>query len=427
MEVGSCMGGVEIQQQLNKAEPCIMHIDLNSCFAMVEQQARPNLRGKPVAVTNRMTSHATIVACSYEAKALGVKGGMSYQEALAKAPGLIFLETDPPKYHYVYQKLVSIMKDYSPDVVMSSIDEGVIDFSRTRWKEVYPRLEDIAKEIKKRLKSEIGCWITCNIGIANNRTLAKTAAGINKPNGLTRIDHTNLIDVFKNLRLTDFPGIAHRFEHRLNLRGIFTPLEFLEASEFTLRRLVFKGILGLYWYQRIRGFEAGEYNTKLSVAGRQFVLDHKTSDESILSTRFHHLCQSTAIKLRYNEVDARGVLVWVRFVNGESFVKRQMFRETFYTDKDVYNKARHLFDMRPKYLKVSAIGVSCYKLAPSQRGQMSLLENTIRAEELTQAVDEVNDRYGRFMITYANALEGKRVIKQKIPFGSTKYFSLLCR
>lgn len=427
MEAGSTMGNPLIHEQLNKASPLIMHVDLNSCFAMVEQQARPSLRGKPVAVTNRMTANATIVACSYEAKARGVKGGMSHQEASSRAPDIVFLETDPPKYHYVYQKLVTIMKDYSPDVVMNSIDEGVIDFSKVRWQEKFESLEAIGRDIKQRLKNEVGCWITCNIGIATNRTLAKTAAGMNKPDGLTRIDHTNIVEVFSNLKLTDFPGIANRFEHRLNLAGIFTPLQFLEASNFTLRRIVFKGIWGLYWYQRLRGFEAGGRTTQLGVAGRQFVLDHKTNDEAMLATRFHHLCQSTAVKLRYNEVDARGVLVWVRFVNGESFVRRQMFRETFYTDQEVYLKAKKLFDMRSKYLKVSAIGVSCYKLSPSHRGQMSLLEDTARSEDLTQAVDEVNDRYGRFMITYANALEGKKVIKQKIPFGSTKYFKLLCR
>src|SRR5207237_3560398 len=92
--------------QLNPEQPQILHIDLNSCFATVEQQARPLLRGRPLGVTNRLTKNACVVAASYEAKALGVKVGMTFSEAKLLAPNLIMVETDPPKYHYVYQILV---------------------------------------------------------------------------------------------------------------------------------------------------------------------------------------------------------------------------------------------------------------------------------------------------------------------------------
>ena len=117
---------------LNEAKPQIMHIDLNSCFASVEQQARPLLRGRPLAVTNRLSVNACVVAASYEAKSQGVKVGMRLGEAKLLAPDLIMVETDPPKYHYVYQVLAGIMKSYSPNISMKSIDEGVIDFTGTR-------------------------------------------------------------------------------------------------------------------------------------------------------------------------------------------------------------------------------------------------------------------------------------------------------
>src|SRR5882757_8045811 len=117
---------------VNTEQPQILHIDLNSCFATVEQQARPLLRGRPLGVTNRLTKNACVVAASIEAKEQGVKVGMSFSDAKLLAPGLIMIETDPPKYHYVYKKLVGIMKSYSPDIGMKSIDEGVIDFHGTR-------------------------------------------------------------------------------------------------------------------------------------------------------------------------------------------------------------------------------------------------------------------------------------------------------
>src|SRR4051812_46880334 len=117
---------------INKEAPQILHIDLNSCFATVEQQARPLLRGKPLAVTNRKTPNACVVAASYEAKSRGVKVGMGYRDAKMLVPDLIMVETDPPKYHHVYQILVDIMLSYSPNVSMKSIDEGIIDFTGTR-------------------------------------------------------------------------------------------------------------------------------------------------------------------------------------------------------------------------------------------------------------------------------------------------------
>ena len=90
----------------NDERPLIMHIDLNSCFATVEQQARPQLRGKPVAIVNRRTDKTAIVTASYEAKALGVKVGMKLRDAKILCPDIIALESDPPKYRYVYHKLL---------------------------------------------------------------------------------------------------------------------------------------------------------------------------------------------------------------------------------------------------------------------------------------------------------------------------------
>ena len=115
----------------NPARPLIMHIDLNSCFATVEQQSRPLLRYRPVAVMNRRTEHTAVVTASYEAKQKGVKVGMRYKEARKLVPDLVALESDPAKYRYVYHRLLDIMSDYSAHVTMKSIDEGVIDFTQT--------------------------------------------------------------------------------------------------------------------------------------------------------------------------------------------------------------------------------------------------------------------------------------------------------
>lgn len=113
-----------IHDKVNTTRPLVMHIDLNSCFATVEQQARPRLRGRPVAVVNRRTENTMIITASYEAKAMGVKLGMRLRDAKRLCPGLVGVESDPAKYRYVYHKLLDIMNDYSAHVTMKSIDEG---------------------------------------------------------------------------------------------------------------------------------------------------------------------------------------------------------------------------------------------------------------------------------------------------------------
>jgi DNA polymerase-4 len=407
-----------------------MHIDLNSCFATVEQQARPLLRGRPVGVTNRRVKeakYACIVAASIEAKARGVKVGMRADEALKLAPELVVLETDPPKYHYAYQKLVNIMKSYSPSVTMKSIDEGVIDFHGTR-KYINERpLTDIGYEIKRRLKQDVGCWMRCNVGIAPNRFLAKLAAGLHKPDGLDVITYKNLRGVLAKLELTDLHGIAQRNQARLNIAGIYTPLEFLDAPADVLRRQVFHSICGEDWYQRLRGHEvdAQEYDTK--TIGRQYVLENMRLDEPTLLSRLAYLCETTGMKLRHKGFCARGIMVYARYAGGDYWYERQMFKTTFFSNAEVHRRAMLLFNRRPRHDYVREIGVTCYQLQPSSQNQVSLLDEVNKEVWLTEAVDQINDQYGEFTLTFANSYPSRRVVKQKIPFGTTRYFELLCR
>ena len=403
-----------------------MHIDLNSCFATVEQQARPLLRGKPIGVTNRKTPNACVVAASYEAKDRGVKVGMGFREAKMLVPDLILVETDPPKYHYVYQVLTDIMRSFSPNIAMKSIDEGIIDFSGTRQVVNNRPLEDIGWEIKWRLKDEVGSWMKCNIGIAPNRFLAKQAANLHKPDGMDRIDHINLRRVLAGLKLTDLFGIAERNQARLNACGIYTSLQFLEAPAELLRRHVFKSVIGEDWYQRLRGYEVDNQEWATKTVGRQYVLDDMRPTEELVRSRLAYLCETTGMKLRYKGLCARGIFIYVRYVGGDLWYERKMFKSTFFSNAEVYRRATLLFNRRPRDDWPREIGVSCYALIPSDMSQVSLFDEVNREVWLTEAVDRINEQFGEFTVTYAASLDAKRVVKQKIPFGSTRYFELLC-
>lgn len=414
-------------QGINTADPKIMHIDLNSAFATAEQQAHPSLRGRPMGVTNRISQHCCVIAASYEAKALGVKVGMRLSEARQLIPDFVILEADPPKYHHMYQKIGAIMKSYSSKVKMKSIDEGIIDFTGTTEHINRRPLEVIGREIKQRVTQEMGSWMRVNVGIGPNQFLAKQAAGWHKPDGLDVIDSRNLIEYYKSIELTDLSGIASHFKARLNSVGIFTPLQFVEASSEHLKRMVFHSIIGNDWYLRLRGIEVDDVQTKLGVVGRQWVLAKTTADEDYILPCFQYLCETVGKKLRFNNVDARGVLAWAHFRSGDNWYERKMFKTTFFTDQEIYRRALYLMDKRPKHMEIVSMGITCYQLSPSHRSQLSLFEQVNKQDVLTYALDDINERYGNFVIGAANAMLGKQVVRQKIPFGGTKYFELLLK
>lgn len=404
-----------------------MHIDLNSCFATVEQQARPLLRGRPIAITNRLEPHCIIVTASYEAKALGVKTGMRLDEAQLLAPGLVVAETDPPKYHYVYQQLMRIMRSYSPNVTMKSIDEGIIDFTGTRQTVNRRPLPDIGYEIKQRLKDEVGIWMRCNVGIAPNRFLAKTAAALHKPDGLDIIDYKNLRSTLASLKLTDLTGIAERNQARLNACGIYTCLQFLDAPADFLKKRVFRSVCGEDWYKRLRGWEVDGQEWDTKSVGRQFVMDDKRPSEATVRSRLSYLCESVGLKMRSNGFAARGVQVYLRYATGDYWHERKAFKTTFFSNAEIYRRASLLFNRRPAGGLVREIGITCYLLDSSARAQTSLLEDVKKQEWLADTIDDINGRYGEYTILAADSLPSKGLIRQKVPFGSTRYFEMLRR
>ena len=424
-----------MREDYNTATPLIMHIDLNSCFATVEQQARPMLRGRPVAIVNRRTEHTMVVTASYEAKAQGVQLGVSLKEAKRLCPGLVGLESDPPKYRYVYHKMMDIMRDYSAHVTMKSIDEGIIDFHQATEATKARGLEQIGYEIKQRLKDEIGCAMRCNVGIATNRFLAKTAASLHKPDGLDVITGDNLRDTFATLSLTSLTGIARHNEHRLNSIGVYSPLEFLDSSERSLREVVFKSICGTQWHQRLRGWEVDDVEHGLKTAGRQYVLESRKLSYQQILQRLHHLCEATGQKIRSQGKVARGVMVWVTTYGDTPVEKvggwelrrgsrywhaRQMASMPFFSDQAIYTQAEKLFQGAPPNIR--SIGVTAYEISDDNDPQLSLFGDQLaRERRLTSAVDDINDRFGGRVIHSANTLATDMYVKQKIPFGSTRY------
>ncbi|MBO4855368.1 hypothetical protein J5500_03130, partial [Candidatus Saccharibacteria bacterium] len=371
----------------------ILYIDLNSCFATIEQQSRPMLRGRPVAITNRITPNACIIAASYEAKALGVKVGMRRMEAEALCKDLIFAETEPSKYIFVHEKFKHIMQDYSSDTTMKSIDEGVINLAAAPPHIKSRDRAEIGHEIKQRLLTEIGDYMRCNVGISSNRFLAKLAAELHKPDGLDEITPENQRAVFATLKLTDLPGINIRMERRLNAVNIFTPLQFLDADEGTLVKLVCKSIDGSKWYKRLRGIEVDDYISDIKSVGRQYVLESKLLSREEIRARILHLCEDVGYRLRSKHLYARGVYVWTYGYDDIFSHKSIILKRAVATDHDICDVADQLFAFLPSPVRI--IGVTLYKLQKSADAQMTFYQDQLdRAENVCAAIDQINYRFG---------------------------------
>lgn len=418
------------------ARPEVMHIDLNSCFATVEQQSRPRLCGRPVAVLNRRTEHTMIVTASYEAKARGVTLGMKFRDAKRLCPDLVGIESDPPKYRYVYHQLLRILNDYSPAVAMKSIDEGVIDFARAPMVIRNRDLVEVGREIKQRLRDEIGSAMRCNVGIGPNRFLAKTAAGLHKPDGLDVITADNLRTIYATLELEDLNGIARANHARLERVGITTPLEFLDAKREVLHDIVFRSVNGDKWHQRLRGWEVDDVEYDIKTCGRQYVLEDASMPRHMVVQRLHHLCEAVGAKLRGQKKYARGVGVYARMIDGTEGLGRSNGRWgrkgnywhekylaplPFYSDAAIWSIALRLFRHAPLG-NIREIGIHCYYLQDGSGDQLSLFaDEMVREQQLVGAIDDINARYGVRTIHAAATLGTDSFMQAKIPFGGTRY------
>ena len=398
-----------------------MHIDLNSCFAIIEQQANPLIRYKPVAVAAYDTPGGMVLAASYEAKRKGVKLGVNVRQARELCPGIIVLMPDPAKYRDAHRRFREVLLDYTSEVTPKSIDEFVIDFNGSPVLRQGRDLSDVGREIKDKIRQSLGEYVTVNIGIGPNRFLAKVGAGMDKPDGLTVITGQNLRQTFKKLELLDLPGINVRYQARLNIHGIYTPLQFLDSDGEHLKKRVFKSRVGMDWYYRLRGWEVDNVNWGRKSYGHQYALSHKTTDRQYLSQLLMKLCEKTGRRLRASGHTASGIHLWLTFANHQYWGQGRQTHSQMYATQDIYFQAQRLLNQAVMPAEVTNMSVSVYKLESCDPEQMGLFDGTrIDQKALAKAADNINDRYGEFTVVPAIMASMDDLILDRIAFGNVK-------
>jgi DNA polymerase-4 len=393
-------------------------MDLNSCFATIEQQANPLLRGKPIAVAAFVTNKGCILAASVEAKKLGIKTGMRVMDGRAIYPKLVVLPSDPWKYRNVHLKLRNLISDYTNDFAPKSIDEFVLNM------ESYPKLatsnmQQVATEIKKRIKTEIGEWLTVSVGISTNRYLAKVAAGLNKPDGLDEINRSNFLKIYSGLKLTDLTGIKERNAARLNSMGVYSVLDFFNAPIWRLRA-AFHSITGLYWHTRLSGYEVDDVKYGRRSYGNSVAIGKNLSKIGELSPILARLTEKMCSRLRAAGYRASGIYLMVAYKDGSWWHKGRRLSQPRFDSRDFYRAAfRLLIEANPQS-PVLNLAVSCFGLAKNPSTQLNFFDDVPKQESLVEAIDGVNEKWGDFTLGSARSLGGSKLVLDRIAFGGVK-------
>lgn len=372
----------------------ILHIDFDSFFASVEQQHTPFLRNKPIGVT-AATSRSAIIAASREAKQYGIKGGSSSKEGLSLCPKLLLVPAHFVRYFEVSKKFLTICKRYSPLIEVFSIDELFMDVTQTVG--LFGGVDRLIQQLRKNIAEEIGAYITVSVGVAYNKMLAKMASGLEKPNGVTKITRETVDEVYRKAQLTDVCGIGFRIAGRLQRMGVRNLLQLRTIplstliSEFGPYEADFLQSVA-YAKDETEVVSFGKAPTTKSV-GRNYCLAKNEYDKMKILQHVFELCEEVTIKLRKLGKKAR--LVGLSLRGNTTTGMRKTIPFYLDTGKEMFDS---IFSQNIHLLNdityVRQISVWVGSLEDKACLSRSLFDVAGQKEQLIQAVDTINEKFG---------------------------------
>lgn len=388
----------------------ILHIDMNAFFASVEQQSNPELRGKPIAVVGS-AQRTVITTCSYEARAFGVKTGMNGWEARQKCPHLIFVVGNNRKYTYTSTGIIRIMREYTPLVEVFSIDEAFLDV--TGCLSLFGSPEDISRKIKARIREQFG--LTCSIGIAPNKLLAKLASDMQKPDGLTVIRPEDVSTVLERVPIQDLCGVGKKTQQQLERFGIKTCGELGRFPVELLKRHF--GVVG----ERLRLMGLGiddspvvpeEEAEEVKSVGHSTTLDRDITDREEIRMHLLQLSEMVGRRARRYQVAGRTVTLTVRYQDFTTFSRQESATAYTNNSEEIYRGALKILEGIDLTQPVRLLGVKISNLRQHTE-QLPLFPAERKKALLASAMDDVNSKFGDFSVTFGTLLgksSGSKVI-----------------
>lgn len=372
-----------------------LFLDLNSYFASVEQELRPELRGKPIAVVPLMADTTFCIAASYEAKAFGVKTGTRVGDAKKMCPGLICVQARHDEYVKYHHAIVEAVESCVPVHAVVSIDEMASKLTGSQQN--VEKAVKLAQNIKQTIRNKVGSTLRCSIGLATNRFLAKVGSDMQKPDGLTVIEQKDLPDILFTLKTIDFPGIGRQMEKRLQQYEIFTAKDLLSRSENDLRK-VWGGIVGERYYHLLRGEDVEGLETHRRTVGHSHVLPPKERTKDGAFGVAQKLLHKAAVRLRRMEYWCSSLALYMKFMNRAKWETHVNFVEAQDT-LTLLEALQKLWTEFPTGGKPLAVGVTLYNLVPDQLHNFGIFDEDKRTG-LAKAMDKLNAKYGKAAVHF---------------------------
>jgi DNA polymerase-4 len=383
----------------------ILHIDMNAFFASVEQAANPELRGKPIAVVGGH-GRTVITTSSYEARARGVKTGMAIWEGKRTCPELIIVIGDNKKYTHTSTRINEIFRDYTPEVEAFSIDESWLDVTRSL--SIFGSAVTIAHLIKARIRHLFG--ITCSIGIAPNKLLAKLASDMQKPDGLTVIEPENVSRTLEHMPINELCGIGRKMQRHLNMMSIYSCGELGRCEEARLTNKF--GITG----RRLKEMGQGRDNSpvvrfgkedEVKSVGHSMTLERDIDAPAEIRRFLLQLSEMVGSRARRYHVSGKTIHLYVRYADFfSSWGKQTTLKSYINLSDEIYRAALSILNTVELEQPVRLLGISLSNLR-HQAEQLPLFEDERKKLFAIQAMDTLNDRFGRMSVTFGTLLPGK--------------------
>ena len=405
-----------------------LFVDFDSFFASVEQYDNPTLRDKPVAVVPVMADSTCCLAASYPAKEYGVKTGTGVREAREKCPGITLVLARPARYIDIHKQLMDAIQDCIPHGKPASIDEVPCWLiGRERQRE---NATTIALSIKERLL-DLGFSpaITCSIGIAPNKFLAKTASDMEKPNGLTIIEQSELPDRLHPLPLRDFCGIGPAMEQRLHAAGIDSSKQLCASTREHLRA-AWGSIEGERYWLQLRGFDLADRVTVRGSIGHSHVLGPGLRSFGGARAVLFKLLAKAAMRLRREQCLAAGMAIRIRFLGMERRFERDVrFAPIDDTPALLALLGKHLSPLehaagmgRWKSSRHPPLSVAVTLVGLEENAGISgeLIPERRRSKQISVTLDAINRRHGNNALYFGAMQEAinQGAAPMRIPFST---------
>jgi len=377
----------------------IIHLDMDAFFASVEQLDFPHLRGKPVIVGGAPNERGVVSTCSYEARKFGVHSAMSLSEAYRRCPHGIFVRGRGRRYREVSQQVFAIMADFSPLFEPVSIDEAFLDVTHSQ--NLFGTAPHMARTIQERVRTEL--HLSCSLGVATNKFLAKLASDLKKPGGLVVIPEQHAKDLLAPLPVGKIWGVGEKTAAQLHKLGLKTIGDIKKCDASSLERRL--GSNGRHIWHLARGEDdrAVERYDAVKSVGHEHTFDIDVADVDALRASLLSLAAKVGRRLRKQGLRARVVHLKLRYLDFTTYSRQTTLSLATDIDSELFAVAQRLFDANFAGRPVRLIGVSAHQLVGEGRREEQLnifAPHSEKSRQVAAVMDKIKDRHGEKSITY---------------------------